>query len=90
MRRRPTRCGSLSISSPELGLFNIYMQPGSTIPVVDYTAGNLPDTQYDVDVVFHQYDFWADPPDRPWNLLADLNSLFALNYYPAPRHSPRR
>ncbi|MEB3048791.1 PE-PPE domain-containing protein [Mycolicibacter sp. MYC123] len=74
----------VSISSPEIGLFDIYMRVGSTIPVVDYTAGIIPDTQYDVDVLFHQYDFWADPPDRPWNLLADLNSLFALNYYHSP------
>ncbi|HEX7322626.1 MAG TPA: PE-PPE domain-containing protein [Mycobacterium sp.] len=73
-----------SFSNPELGLFATYMQPGSTIPVVNYTAEELPDTQYNVDLVFHQYDFWGNPPDRPWDLLADLNSLFALQYYHSP------
>lgn len=74
----------VSFSNPELGLFAVYMQPGTTIPVVDYTAEELPDTQYDVDLVFHQYDFWGDPPDRPWDLMADVNSLFAEEYYHSP------
>ena len=46
------------------------------MPVIDYTVQDLADTQYDVSVVFGQYDFWGNPPDRPWDLLAAVNSLF--------------
>lgn len=67
-------------SGPELGLAHSYLPPGTTVPLINYTVGVLPDTQYDVSVVIGQYDFWANPPDRPWNLLADLNSLFGALY----------
>ncbi len=68
-------------SGPETGLFRAYLPPGLTIPVVDYTVHDLPNTQYDVSVVFGQYDFFGNPPDRPWNILADVNSLFGGAYY---------
>jgi len=68
-------------SDPELGLFHIYLPNGFTLPIVNYTAAGLPNTQYDVSVVYGQYDFWGNPPDRPWNLLADVNSLFGAAYY---------
>ena len=71
-------------SSPELGLFHTYLPNGFTIPVVNYTGQGLPNTQYDVSVVFGQYDFWGNPPDRPWNLLADVNSLFGAAFYHDP------
>jgi hypothetical protein len=67
--------------SPELGLARIYLPVGAWVPLMDYTAHSLADSQYDVSVVFHQYDFWADPPDRPWNLPALVNSLFGAIYY---------
>ena len=67
-------------SNPELGFAGTYLPVGTTVPVADYTVGVLPDTQYDVSVVFGQYDFWGDPPDRPWDLLADLNSVFGALY----------
>ncbi len=68
-------------SGPEIGLFKTYLPVGTTLPLVDYTAQNLADSQYDVDVVFHQYDAWADPPDRPWNLLSVVNSLAGTLYF---------
>lgn len=71
-------------SSPELGLARIYLPHGMTVPLIDYTAQPLAHTQYDVSVVFGQYDFWGDPPDRPWNLLAVANSLFGAAYYHDP------
>lgn len=71
-------------SSPELGLAHTYLPQGFTVPLFDYTVGGLPDTQYDVSVVFGQYDFWGNPPDRPWDLLADVNSLFGAAYYHDP------
>src|SRR5437588_7817532 len=67
-------------NSPELGLFRIYLPNGLTVPVVDYTVHGLPNTQYDVSVVFGQYDFFGNPPDRPWDIPAWVNSLFAGIY----------
>jgi hypothetical protein len=77
-------------SSPELGLAHVYLPNGFTVPLIDYTVQGLPDTQYNVSVVFGQYDFWGNPPDRPWNLLADVNSFFGAVYYhdPASLASP--
>ncbi|WP_156687544.1 PE-PPE domain-containing protein [Mycobacterium sp. Marseille-P9652] len=68
-------------SSPEVGLVNTYLPEGFTIPVIDYTAHTVLNTQYDVSVVSPQYDFFSNPPDRPWNLLADVNTLFGAFYY---------
>ncbi|VBA61616.1 PE-PPE domain-containing protein [Mycobacterium attenuatum] len=68
-------------SSPELGLAHIYLPTGMTVPLINYTVQGLPNTQYDVSVVFGQYDFWGNPPDRPWNLPAAVNSLFGAAYY---------
>lgn len=68
-------------ANPETGLFNIYLPTGAHLPVVDYTSQDLPESQYDLSVVFHQYDAWADPPDRPWNPAAVVNTLFGLAYF---------
>ena len=67
-------------SGPELGLFDVYLPAGFRLPLVNYTVHRLAESQYDVSVVYHQYDGWADPPDRPWNLLAVVNSLVATFY----------
>ncbi|OBF60183.1 hypothetical protein A5787_19360 [Mycobacterium sp. 852002-50816_SCH5313054-b] len=67
-------------NGPETGLFHTYLPNGLTVPFVDYTAQGLPNTQYDVSVVFGQYDFFGNPPDRPWDLPAWVNSLFAGIY----------
>ncbi|MGO9509018.1 MAG: PE-PPE domain-containing protein, partial [Mycobacterium sp.] len=71
-------------SSPELGLAHIYLPNGFTVPLINYTVQGIANTQYDVSVVFGQYDFWGNPPDRPWNLLADVNTLFGALYYHDP------
>lgn len=67
--------------SPELGLAHIYLPDGLTVPLINYTVHGLSNTQYDVSVVNGQYDFWGNPPDRPWNLPAWVNSLFGAAYY---------
>lgn len=67
-------------SSPELGLAHIYLPTGTTIPLIDYTVQALSNTQYNVDVVYGQYDFFGHPPDRPWNIPAWVNSLFGTVY----------
>lgn len=53
---------------------------GTTIPLVDVTVIRPVDTPYDVDVVVGEYDGLADPPDRWWNLLADLNAIMGLQF----------
>lgn len=67
--------------SPELGVMQTYLPDGFTLPIVNYTVHPLANTQYDVSVVFSQYDGWANPPDRPWNIPAVVNSLFGTAYY---------
>ncbi|OBI11238.1 hypothetical protein A5712_09670 [Mycobacterium sp. E2327] len=68
-------------NGPETGLFHIYLPNGVTVPFVDYTSQGLPNTQYDVSVVFGQYDFFGNPPDRPWNIPAWVNALAGGIYH---------
>lgn len=56
------------------GLGEMYLR-GVTIPFVGQTFGPVPESQYDVVVVNEQWDGWANPPDRPWNLLAVTNAV---------------
>lgn len=74
----------VTFSSPELGLADTYLPVGFTAPLINYTVRDLPDSQYDLNVVFGQYDAWANPPDRPWNLVAVANALFGALYYHNP------
>ncbi|OBK17668.1 PE-PPE domain-containing protein [Mycobacterium asiaticum] len=67
-------------SSPELGLAATYLPTAATVPFVGYLVQPLAVSQYDVSVVFGQYDFFGNPPDRPWNLPAVVNSLFGTAY----------
>jgi hypothetical protein len=70
-----------SFSNPQLGFADTYLPVGTFVPLADYTTQEMPDTQYDVDVVFHQYDAWANPPDRPWDLLSVVNALVGTRLY---------
>jgi PE-PPE domain len=74
----------VTFSSPELGLAATYLPVGFTVPLINYTVRGLPDSQYDLNVVFGQYDAWANPPDRPWNPVAVANALFGALY----QHNP--
>lgn len=42
---------------------------------LNYTFQPPPETIYDTSVVTGEYDGWADFPDRPLNLIADVNAL---------------
>lgn len=54
---------------------------GLRIPVLGWTVTRPPsESVYDTVVVVGEYEWASDFPDRPWNLLADLNSLVAFNY----------
>lgn len=67
-------------SGPEFGLASTYLPTGTTVPLIDFTLHGMPNTQYDVSMVYGQYDGWAHPPDRPWNLLSLVNSVFGTVY----------
>jgi diacyltrehalose acyltransferase len=63
-------------ADPSRGLLSL-MRPGTHIPVFDLTATTPVESQYDTTIVIAEYDGWADPPDRPWNLLATANAVAA-------------
>jgi hypothetical protein len=43
--------------------------------ILDYRFQAPPQTKYDTTVVTGEYDGFADFPDRPWNVIADMNAL---------------
>ncbi|MGV0994303.1 MAG: PE-PPE domain-containing protein [Mycobacterium sp.] len=47
---------------------------GPDLPLVNYRVQPIPVTPYNVIVVKGEYDGLADWPDRPWNLLADVDA----------------
>jgi hypothetical protein len=56
-------------------------RPGTHVPLIDYTVPAPVESQYDTTEIVGQYDIFSDPPDRPGNLLADLNAVMAGGYY---------
>jgi hypothetical protein len=50
------------------------------IGIFDYTPRPLPETRFNTVVVINQYDGFADPIRRPWNLLTVVNAVMALAY----------
>lgn len=62
------------IAPPEVGVAE-YFRQGTHIPLLDYRVTRIARSPYDTTVVIGEYDGWADPPDRPWNLLASANAL---------------
>jgi hypothetical protein len=71
----------VEFSNPERGLADTYLPAGIHVPILGYTIENPPVSQYDTTIVYHQYDGFADTPDRPWNLLADANAVAGINHY---------
>ncbi len=55
--------------------------PGTHVPIADYTVQGPVESQYNTIEVASEYDAFADPPDRPQNLLADINALLGAQYY---------
>ncbi len=54
---------------------------GITLPVFDYTPQGTPETPYNVTVVKGEYDGFADPPDRWWNLIAMFNAAAGTGFF---------
>ena len=65
------------IGDPSRGVANL-VPPGVTVPVLGWKVTTpTTESQCDTDIIYGQYDGWADFPDRPWNLIADANAIIA-------------
>lgn len=71
------------LAPPEEGVAH-YFAVGSYIPVLNYRVSRTPKSRYPTSIVIGEYDGWADPPDRPWNLLASANAVLGVNYVHGP------
>jgi len=76
----PSQVTFVEFANPERGLADTYLHAGITVPGIGYTIADAPESQYNTAVVYRQYDGWANPPDRPWHLLADVNAVAGSAY----------
>jgi pimeloyl-ACP methyl ester carboxylesterase len=67
------------IAPPEAGVAE-YFREGTFIPILNYRVKRVATSPYPTTIVIGEYDGWADPPDRPWNLLASANALMGIVY----------
>ena len=63
---------------------------GTFVPGVNYTVERPVESPYEVIVVNGEYDGWADPPDRMWNVVADANAVMGSQYVHSPTALTRR
>lgn len=61
------------MAPPEAGAAR-YFRVGTYIPILNYRVSRIPESPYPTTIVIGEYDFWSDPPDRPWNLVSLLNA----------------
>lgn len=61
------------MAPPEAGAAR-YFKVGTYIPILNYRVSRIPESPYPTTIVIGEYDFWSDPPDRPWNLVSLLNA----------------
>lgn len=67
------------IAPPEAGVAE-YFKEGTFIPILNYRVSRIATSPYPTTVVIGEYDGWADPPDRPWNLVSSANALLGIAY----------
>ncbi len=77
----PDQLSFVEFANPERGIADTYLPAGFHVPLLGYTVGNPPVSQYDTTIIYHQYEGLSNPPDRPWNLLADANAMAGVNHY---------
>jgi diacyltrehalose acyltransferase len=65
------------IAPPEAGVAE-YFKEGTFIPLLNYRVSRVPESKYHTTIVIGEYDGWADPPDRPWNLASTANALLGV------------
>ncbi len=71
------------IASPEAGVAE-YFKEGTYIPLLNYRISRVPQSPYPTTIVIGEYDGWADPPDRPWNLVSLANAVMGMAYVHGP------
>ena len=71
------------IAPPEAGIAE-YFKEGTYIPILNYRVKRIEQSPYDTTIVIGEYDGWADPPDRPWNLVSSANALAGIVYVHGP------
>lgn len=76
----PSQLTFVEFANPERGLAHVFFPVGTTVPAIGYTSAAPPVSQYNTAVVYHQYEGFSDPPDRPWHLLADVNAIAGVAY----------
>lgn len=67
------------IAPPEAGILK-HFTAGTFIPILNYRASRVPESPYPTTIVIGEYDGWADPPDRPWNLVSLLNAALGTAF----------
>jgi pimeloyl-ACP methyl ester carboxylesterase len=71
------------IASPEEGIAE-YFKEGTYIPLLNYRISRVPESPYPTTIVIGEYDGWADPPDRPWNVVSLANAVLGMAYVHGP------
>ncbi|WP_234794221.1 PE-PPE domain-containing protein [Mycolicibacterium flavescens] len=79
----PADVSFVLIAPPEMGVAE-YFKAGTFIPILNYRVRRIEPSPYPTTIVIGEYDGWADPPDRPWNLLASANALAGIAYVHGP------
>lgn len=74
----PSSTTFILVANPNLGALRGWY--GFRIPVLAYRPQPLAETRFSTLVVINQYDPFADPVVRPWNLLAVANSWMGAIY----------
>ncbi len=70
----PDQVTFIIFGNPERGVLAL-LPEGTYVPFVGYTSTTPVVSQYDTIIVTGEYDGFADPPDRPWNLVSTFNAL---------------
>ncbi len=71
----PDRLSLFRFNDPTFGATPVLFPDNFRIPFLGYVVSPSVESRYDTTIVAHEYDMWGDFPDRPWNLLALINSL---------------
>jgi PPE-repeat protein len=77
----PDQISFVEFANPERGIADTYLPAGVHVAFLGYTVENPQATPYNTTIIYHQYEGLSDPPDRPWNLLADANAMMGVNHF---------
>lgn len=80
----PSGTTFVEVANPNLGLFAGHY--GRYLPGFDYVPRLNSETRFNMVVVTHEYDAWADPVIPSGNLLAGVNAVMAMAYFHPVAH----